>query len=123
MDTTAKMLDVKIGINNLSVAIKGKGEVVVEGKWFKKINSSESLWSIEKEGEKRVLNITIEKFEGQCWWKSLLQGDIEIDTQKVEPENSKLGDLDGDTRSTVEKMMYDQAQKAKGLPTSEESEK
>jgi arsenate reductase-like glutaredoxin family protein len=118
------MLDVKMAINNFSVSLKSKpGEPLVEGKWFKKINPGESFWNIERDGDKATLNVTIEKFEGQNWWKSLLQGDIEIDTQKVEPENSKLSDLDGDTRSTVEKMMFDQAQKAKGLPTSEESEK
>ena len=39
------------------------------------------------------------------WWKCVCVGDAEIDLSKVEPENSKLGDLDADTRGTVEKMM------------------
>ena len=38
-------------------------------------------------------------------WKSIVKGDPEIDTQKVEPESSKLPDPDPETSQTVEKMM------------------
>ena len=57
------------------------------------------------------------------WWTCVAEGEPAIDLALVEPENSKLSDLDGDTRNTVEKMMFDQRQKALGLPSSDELKK
>jgi hypothetical protein len=117
--TKSRDLVVDIRNKKLKVAFKN-GTTLVEGELYNRIVVDDCCWTLEDGFE---LNINLQKENKMEWWKCVVQGDPEINTQKVQPENSKLGDLDGETRQTVEKMMYDQRQKAMGKPTSDEQNK
>jgi len=100
------------------VGLKGQPSIL-EGELFETIKVDDSLWNLE---DQKTLSVHLTKCDRMNWWKSLFKGGSEIDIQKTEPEPSKLSDLDPETRSTVEKMMFDQRQKQLGLPTSKEIE-
>eukprot|EP00116_Pleurobrachia_bachei_P007022 sb/3467284/ len=116
-----KSRDCKVDIKDrsLSVGLKGQ-EPLLKGELFAKILTDEAMWHLE---DNQAVVLTLEKFNKVEWWGTIIKGDTEISTKKVQPENSKLGDLDGDTRGMVEKMMYDQRQKAAGKPTSDDEKK
>lgn len=120
-----KHLRIDIKRTHLTVAVKGKeSEPIIDGDLHDAVDVEDSTWTMTKESGKdtKTLTIILQKVKGMCWWKRVIVGDPEIDTTKIQPENSKLDSLDDETRQTVEKMMYDQRQKAKGLPTSKEME-
>jgi len=108
---------------HLKVGIKGE-DLIIDAELHAKIDPDESMWSMSEEVgfDGKVMTLNLVKKEGMCWWPKVCEGDPEINTKKIEPENSNLNDLDGDTRKVVEKMMFDQRQKAAGKPTSKEIE-
>eukprot|EP00271_Cylindrocystis_brebissonii_P010154 TRINITY_DN26255_c0_g1_i1.p1 TRINITY_DN26255_c0_g1~~TRINITY_DN26255_c0_g1_i1.p1 ORF type:complete len:362 (+),score=124.65 TRINITY_DN26255_c0_g1_i1:95-1087(+) len=117
--TKSRGLLVEIKKKSLTVGLKGQ-EPIIQGELWEAVKTDDCLWNIE---DSRTLTVHLEKVNRMEWWRAVAKGQPEINTQKVEPENSKLGDLDAETRQTVEKMMYDQRQKAMGKPTSEEAKK
>lgn len=112
----AKQIVCDIGAETLKLGVKGE-PLILEGKLHAKVKTDDCMWTLV---DNKIVQITIEKFDNMKWWNCVMVGDVEIDTKKIVPENSKLSDLDGETRMTVEKMMYDQRQKAAGKPTSDQ---
>ncbi|XP_020091077.1 protein BOBBER 1 [Ananas comosus] len=117
--TKSRLVTCEIKKNHLKVGLKGQPPIL-DGELYQSVRPDDCFWSIEDE---KSISILLTKQNQMEWWKSVVKGEPEIDTQKVEPENSKLSDLDPETRQTVEKMMFDQRQKSMGLPTSDEMQK
>jgi hypothetical protein len=117
--TKGRALDVRITKTALRVGLKGQPPIL-DGALAEPVRPDDCLWNV---ADGCAVELSLTKAEGMHWWRAVLAGDPPIDTQAVEPENSKLEELDAETRATVEKMMYDQRQRALGLPTSDEQQK
>ncbi|BFZ56941.1 hypothetical protein PYCC9005_003991 [Savitreella phatthalungensis] len=111
----AKQLDVMIASKRLRIGLRGQSPWI-EGELHKEILPDESTWTVDSS----EYTMQLEKAAHGSWWPCVVKGHTEIDVTKIRPENSRLEDLDGETRAMVEKMMFDQRQKEMGKPSSDE---
>ena len=117
-----KDLNVKITSTTLSVKskqpLKDSGLdtpfTFVEGKLPHKVRVDESTWSVEG----GVVIVTLDKLQ-KTFWKSVLEGDEQIDTDLVD-NRRHIGEYDDVTQAQIRKCIFDQQQYHKGLPSSDE---
>jgi len=78
----------------------------LEGELCEKVKVDDSFWSVEDD---EFLNVNFEK-NSEVIWKTILVGDAEIDTKKV--DNSKnLNEFDTETQGHLRKVLYEQERK------------
>ena len=111
--TRGKDLAVSFGNQKLAIGLKGK-DPILQGVLPETIQEEDSTWTIES----GVCMVTLVKVK-QTWWKSVVEGEAEIDTKKVDSVRG-IQEYDDETQAGIRKLMFDQDQKRKGLPTSDE---
>jgi hypothetical protein len=132
----AKDLSVSLRFKELSIAFKDPNkfkdsllvsedanEIILKGDFTEAIRPDDSTWTIEtssNDGDKATptMLLVLDKAK-KMWWKSILQGDDEIDTELVD-STRKVGEYDESTQGAIRKIIFDQQQQQRGLPSSDQ---
>jgi hypothetical protein len=115
----AKDLDISIKASSIHIKTKCKkadGEVTVfvEGALVEKVVPGECTWSLEG----GVLLMILYKVK-KMLWVTIIEGDEKIDTSQVDSKRH-ISEYDEATQGQLRKIMFDQKQQEKGLPSSDE---
>mmetsp|Transcript_6695 Transcript_6695/g.13489 ORF Transcript_6695/g.13489 Transcript_6695/m.13489 type:complete len:338 (+) Transcript_6695:158-1171(+) len=119
--TEAKQIECSLQASKLRVALKTSGQVLLEGAYPnpERVKPDECFWSVERGTSTLVISLAKTR---ETWWDSILQGEPEIDTTQVD-STKNIDEYDESTQAAIRKVMFDQRQKAQGLPTSDELSK
>ncbi|CAL8278271.1 unnamed protein product [Merluccius merluccius] len=90
-------------------------QVLMEGQLAHKINTENSLWSLEP-GCCVVLSLSK---CGEVWWNAVLKGEKEIDINQINRERS-MATVDEEEHAVLDRLTFDYHQKLQGKPQSHE---
>ncbi|XP_026750518.1 nudC domain-containing protein 3 [Galleria mellonella] len=107
--------DLKVTINAADICVASRsGEIIIKDTLPYKIKTIDSFWSVSE----RKLLIHLEKVQ-ERWWNKLLNNEEPIDLSKIDCSRP-LNELPQDHIDKVRELQWNQEQKLKGLPTSDE---
>ncbi|XP_063066042.1 nudC domain-containing protein 3 [Engraulis encrasicolus] len=112
-----KQVSVTIQSERVRVAVKeGASErVLMEGPLCHKVNTENSLWSLEPG---RCIVVSLSKL-GEVWWTAVLKGEQEIDINQINRERS-MATVDEEEHAVLDRLTFDYHQKLQGKPQSHE---
>ena len=119
---TLRGKDFDVSISPSKISIKAKRPLpdgdhpitFVDGQFVEKIRADESTWTVEG----GVMIVTLDKLQKK-FWSNVLVGDEQIDTELVDSRRH-ISDYDEATQGQIRKIIFDQNQYHKGLPSSDE---
>ncbi|XP_061782933.1 nudC domain-containing protein 3 [Nerophis lumbriciformis] len=112
-----RQVSVTLHSNSVRVCMRAgpQEETLMEGEFTHKINTENSLWSLEP-GDCVVLSLNK---TSEVWWKAVLKGEEEIDVNQINRERS-MATVDEDEHAVLDRLTFDYHQKLQGKPQSHE---
>ncbi|XP_019937858.2 nudC domain-containing protein 3 [Paralichthys olivaceus] len=112
-----KQVSVSLQTSSMRVCVRdgAKEETLMEGEFMHKINTENSLWSLEP-GSCVVLSLNK---TSEVWWNAVLKGEKEIDINQINRERS-MASVDDDEHAVLDRLTFDYHQKLQGKPQSHE---
>lgn len=112
-----RQVRVNLQTSSLQVCVRDGAEekTLVEGEFTHKINSENSLWSLEPG---RCVVLSLSK-TSEVWWNAVLKGEKEIDINQINRERS-MASVDDEEHAVLDRLSFDYHQKLQGKPQSHE---
>lgn len=112
-----RQVTVSLQTSSVQVCVREGAEekVLIEGEFTQKINTENSLWSLEP-GHCVVLSLSK---ASEVWWNAVLKGEKEIDTNQINRERS-MATVDEEEHAVLDRLTFDYHQKLQGKPQSHE---